>query len=284
MEMAEKSKSRREVILFFTVTITLTWLLWIVALLIKSRRLFLPLPFDFFLKAGSFVPSVVGLIFAYILGGRNEVRLLLRALLSIHVRPGWLLFALFVVPGVSAVSCLIYSLSGGNLPQPQFELWFIPVAFVYILIIMGPLGEEAGWRGFALKRMLCDSSPMKAAVLLGIVWALWHLPLFFISGTTQNALTINGLLPALLGYLLYTVMISVLITLLYVKSNGSVLGSILLHTMGNLSLGIVPLILSKSGGVVLLAVLGVTSLYFIYRYRKTMFGICIGQTENTVGC
>lgn len=284
MEMAEKSKSRREVILFFIVTISLTWLLWIVALLIKSRRLFLPLPFDFFLKAGSFVPSVVGLILTYILGGRTEVRFLLRALLSIHVRPGWLLFILFVLPGVSAVSCLIYSLSGGILPQPQFELWFIPVAFIYILIIMGPLGEEAGWRGFALKRILRDSNPMKSAVVLGIVWSFWHLPLFFISGTTQHALTINGLLPALLGYLLYTVMMSVLITLLYVKSNGSVLGSILLHTMGNLSLGIVPMILSKSGGAVLLIVLGITSICFVYRYRKTMFSICTDQTGNAVSC
>jgi membrane protease YdiL (CAAX protease family) len=149
---------------------------------------------------------------------------------------------------------------------------------------MGPLGEEAGWRGFALKRMLRNSTPMKSAVLLGIVWSLWHLPLFFISGTTQNALSIYGLFPALLGYLLYTVMISVLITLLYVMSNGSVLGSILLHTMGNLSLGIVPLILSKSGGVVLLTVLSITSMCLVYRYRKTMFGIHIDQTENVVSC
>lgn len=103
--------------------------------------------------------------------------------------------------------------------------------------------------------MLEYLSQLKAAVLLGIIWSLWHLPLFFINGTTQNALTSFGSIPAILGYFLYTVMISVFITLLYIMSNGSVFGCILLHTVGNLSLGIVPLIFSKNGAVIMLLTL-----------------------------
>jgi len=76
--------------------------------------------------------------------------------------------------------------------------------------------------------MLEYLSQLKAAVLLGIIWSLWHLPLFFINGTTQNALTSFGSIPAILGYFLYTVMISVLITLIFIMSNGSMFGSILL--------------------------------------------------------
>jgi len=136
---------------------------------------------------------------------------------------------------------------------------------------MGPLGEEAGWRGFALKKMLIYFSPLKAAVLLGIIWSFWHLPLFFINGTTQNALTSFGIIPAIFGYALYTVMISVLITLTYIMSNGSVFGSILLHTVGNLSLGVVPLIFSKIGAVILLLTLFITVTAIIYKYNKIMF-------------
>jgi membrane protease YdiL (CAAX protease family) len=230
----------------------------------------MPFSCDFFLKAGSFGPSVSGLILAYGFGGKAELRSLFRSMLNIHIRPKWLLFTFFVLPGVSAVSCLIYRLSGGRLPQPQFELWFVPVAFAYILIFMGPLGEEAGWRGFALKRMLQYASPIKSAVLLGIIWSLWHLPLFFIEGTTQNALAAFGFIPAFSCYLLYTVMISVLITLLSIMSNGSVLGSMLFHTMGNLSLGAMPLIFSKSGAVILLLILSAATAGFTYKNRNVI--------------
>ncbi len=265
--------------MFFAATFTVSWILWFSALLMKSHGLSLPFLHDFLLKAGSFGPTVSGFVLAYGFGGKAEVRSLLRSLLNIRIRPQWLLFTFLVLPGVSAGSCLVVWLTGGRLPQPQFELWFVPVAFAYILIFMGPLGEEAGWRGFALKRMLRNASPMKSAASLGIIWSLWHLPLFFVEGTTQNALAAFGLLPAFLGFLLYTVTISVLITLLFVMNGGSVLGSMLFHTMGNLSLGMMPLIFSKSGAVILLLVLSAASAGCIYKHRKTMLskGECIEE-------
>ncbi|MGI5936133.1 MAG: CPBP family intramembrane glutamic endopeptidase [Oscillospiraceae bacterium] len=131
--------------------------------------------------------------------------------------------------------------------------------------------EEAGWRGFALKRMLEKLSPIKAAVLLGVIWSFWHLPLFFIKVTTQNALTSFGFIPAILGYFLYTVLISVLITLLYIVSNGSVFGCILLHTVGNLSLGVAPIIFSKNGAVILILTLFITVSAIIFKFKKILF-------------
>lgn len=262
--------SKQELTVFFAATFTVSWLLWFSALLIQSHILPIPFSCDFFLRAGSFGPSVSGLILAYMLGGKAELSSLFRSMTDIHIRPKWMFFTFLVLPVVSGLSGLIYWFIGGRLPQSQFELWFVSVAFVYILIFMGPLGEEAGWRGFALKRMLLNASPMKSAVLLGIIWSLWHLPLFFIEGTTQNALAAFGLLPAFSCYLLYTVMISVLITLLFVMSNGSVLGSMLFHTMGNLSLDAMPLIFSKSGAVILLLVLSASTFGFTYKHRKVM--------------
>jgi len=228
--------------------------------------------YNLFITVGTFVPTVAGFFFTYIFGGKAEVYSLFKSLLNVHISVKWLLFTFLVLPAVSAVSCLLFYLSGGTLPQMQFSPWFIPIAFVYILIFMGPLGEEAGWRGFALKKMLGSSSPLIAAVLLGIIWSFWHLPLFFIKGTTQNVLTSFGSIPAILGYFLYTVMISVLITLLYIMSNGSVFGSMLLHTVGNLSLGFVPLIFSKkNGAVIVLLTLCIAVTAIIYKYKKIMF-------------
>ncbi|WP_139905165.1 CPBP family intramembrane glutamic endopeptidase [Clostridium thermarum] len=271
MKFIDRLKSKHEVIMFFITTILFSWFLWFPALLIQNFGVNLALPYNFFVTVGTFVPSVTGFIFAYIFGGKAEVYSLFKSLLNIHIKVKWLLFVFLVLPIVSAVSCLIFSLSRETLPQMQFAPWFVPVAFAYIFIFMGPLGEEAGWRGFALKRLLWKASPMKSAVLIGIIWSFWHMPLFFINGTTQNILNSFGKIPAILGYLLYTVMISILITLLYIMSNGSVFGSMLLHAVGNLSLGIAPLIFSEKGAVILLATLFITVSVITYKYRKIMF-------------
>lgn len=271
MNIEDRFKAKKEVIVFYIITILFTWGLWFPALLIKNHGVYFPISFDLLITVGTFVPSIAGFVFAYIYGGKSEVYLLFKSLFNIRIPLKWLFFAFLFLPGVSAISCLIFKLSGDTLPQIQFAPQFLPIVFVYILILMGPLGEEAGWRGFALKRMLQNLSPIKASVLIGVIWSLWHLPLFFINGTTQNALTSFGILPALLGYFLYTTIISILITLLYINSNGSVFGSILLHTMGNLSLGFIPLIFLKKGAVILLLSLLAATVIIVYKFRKAFF-------------
>jgi membrane protease YdiL (CAAX protease family) len=61
----------------------------------------------------------------------------------------------------------------------------VAAEFVRVLFLGGPLGEELGWRGFALPRLLARRSPFGASVLLGVVWGLWHAPLYFVPGTGQ---------------------------------------------------------------------------------------------------
>jgi len=100
---------------------------------------------DIFITVGTFVPSIAGFYFTYIFDGKAEVHSLLKSSLNMHIDIKCLLFILLVMPAVSAVSCLFFYLSVGTLSQMQFLPLFIPIAFVYILIFMGPLGEEAGW-------------------------------------------------------------------------------------------------------------------------------------------
>lgn len=271
MKKRESCRLRSEVSLFFITAVFFAWLLWVPAFLIQNRGVSIGLSYDLIVTLGTFAPFAAGFLFAYIFGGKAEVFSLLKSLLKIKIGGKWLLFIFLVLPVVAGVSCLVYYLFMKDLPDVQFPAWFIPIAFVYILFFMGPLGEEAGWRGFALKRMLKILSPFKAAVLIGVCWSLWHLPLFFIKGTTQNALVSFGSLGAILGYTLYTVMISVLITLVYIMSNGSVFAAMLLHTAGNLSLGVVPLIFSKTGAVIELIVLCAAVTAVTYKYRRVMF-------------
>ncbi|NLZ85246.1 MAG: CPBP family intramembrane metalloprotease [Acholeplasmataceae bacterium] len=271
MEQAKRGKSQKAVVFFFVTVIISTWLIWLPAFLIQKQIIRIKLPWDFFVTAGTFVPSLFGLLFAYLCGGKTELLSLLKSLINVRIGiKGWVITFL-ILPAVSAVSCLIFYLWEESLPEKQFPLWSIPLAFVYILIMMGPLGEEMGWRGFALKRMLASQTPLEASFWLGMIWSFWHLPLFFINGTTQNALLSFGIVPAVAGYFLYTMMISLLITLLFVISKGSVFGSIMLHAAGNLSLGVVPIILSPQGAIVLLLVLGITESFVLFGNKQIMF-------------
>ena len=130
METAELSKTNREVKIYITAAFIISWLLWLSAMLIQNCGISLPVSSELFLRAGGFAPSICGLVFAYRYGGKAEFGSLLKSMLDFRFKKGWFLLILLVMPGVSAVSCLIVRLIRVSLPQPQFELWFIPVAFL----------------------------------------------------------------------------------------------------------------------------------------------------------
>ena len=85
-----------------------------------------------------------------------------------------------------------------------------------LLADTGPLGEEFGWRGFALPRLLQRPSALAAALILGVVWWAWHLPLFFISSMSQWELSIPV-------FLLNVLALSVIMTWLYRRTQGDLL-------------------------------------------------------------
>ncbi len=87
-------------------------------------------------------------------------------------------------------------------------------------------GEEVGWRGYALPRLAARFGLARASVLLGIIWAAWHLPLFYISGTD----TTGQSFPL---YLLGVTALSVAIAWLYARTNGSLLLTMLMHAAVN---------------------------------------------------
>ncbi|MBE1531960.1 CPBP family intramembrane glutamic endopeptidase [Actinomadura algeriensis] len=63
-----------------------------------------------------------------------------------------------------------------------------PVSFFATMLLVGPLSEEPGWRGTAYPRLRATMNRYTVGLVLGVVWAVWHLPLFFIDGTVQNEL------------------------------------------------------------------------------------------------
>ena len=97
-----------------------------------------------------------------------------------------------------------------------------------IFVDPGPWGEETGWRGFALPRLLTRFSPLTAAVILGIVWGIWHIPAFLASGLTQFGMNFGW-------FLVGSTCLTILMTWIYVNANANYLvAGFIPHMMSNL--------------------------------------------------
>jgi membrane protease YdiL (CAAX protease family) len=100
-----------------------------------------------------------------------------------------------------------------------------PAAFLVSMIISGPLSEEPGWRGTAYPRMRATMGRFRIALILGVLWAVWHLPLFFIDGTVQNDLGLAT--PGGVLFAVGNIPMAMLVTCAYDRAG--VLASIAVH-------------------------------------------------------
>lgn len=125
-------------------------------------------------------------------------------------------------------------------------------------------GEELGWRGFALPRLLAKVRPISAAVVLGIIWSVWHLPQFFMEGTVQNLIPFYG-------YAVVTVYNSVFITILFLATGGSVFPAILYHLFSNFSYSLFPIFQTRSGQLWILVVFTSAAAGIVLGFRKLLF-------------
>jgi len=158
---------------------------------------------------------------APILGGGAGLKALLGAL----VRPFgviWLFVAALLVPAI-ALSLIFL------LPHLGYTQWpvTVPVILVALPVVLfttlqivlntGPFGEELGWRGYALPRLLQKWNALSASLLLGFVWTLWHVPAFFLAGVMGQSFKGFG------WWALDTFAFSLIITWIFLRANGNVL-------------------------------------------------------------
>ena len=132
------------------------------------------------------------------------------------------------------------ALGGSMPPSPAVShIGLFVVNFLLVFVVGGPLGEELGWRGFALPALQEQLGWRAASLGLGAVWGVWHLPLFFIAESAQS----NGSMAAFFVLIVAT---SVFYTWLYNRSNGSILPALTLHTASNSWPLLVPVLPSDS--------------------------------------
>jgi membrane protease YdiL (CAAX protease family) len=101
----------------------------------------------------------------------------------------------------------------------------------FISFMSGPWSEEFGWRGFALDRFILQFGVLRGSVGLGLVWAVWHLPLYFMPNTWHGQMGFK--LAGFWTFIVLSMGLSLIMTWIYLASNRSILSAMLLHFASN---------------------------------------------------
>ncbi len=136
----------------------------------------------------SFGPSVAAIFVVFLSRGFSGLVTWLKSNLRVYTDWKWILIASFFPIVLVGVAALLYRGMGGALVPPpvQGHFLFVLLNIVLIFLVGGPIAEEFGWRGFGQKVLQSRFDVRLASIILGVIWAIWHLPLFFMKDSVQS--------------------------------------------------------------------------------------------------
>jgi uncharacterized protein len=227
--------ARHPLVSFFVMAYAFTWIVWSPWVLGQDGAGLLPIEISQaatgYLNAAAILagPTLAAFIMTATIEGRAGVRHLLGRLVLWRVGIRWYFFALIGVPLIMLVGTIVYS---GNLPKlgalggPSYLVSYL-ATFVLVTVLGGPLFEEIGWRGFALPRMERLHGPLLASLILGVLWALWHLPEFLVPSWAASSG--GGGIVGITLFTLTAITFTIVITWVFNNTRASVLLAILVH-------------------------------------------------------
>ena len=219
--------------IFFGLTILYSWTLWGIAILMGQD--YMSFPTIIFYALGGFGPSLIGLILIYLTYNKDQKHeFKARAFDVKRFGAKWygIFLILIVIPIFVSmfVAALIWEDLSFMGEISTFSLSVLmPTYFAFLIIAV--LAEEFGWRGFALDPLQDKYSALNASLQLGIVWSIWHFPLYLIKGTFQNSLGFGSI-----SFFLYSLDIipgAIIYTWIYNNTDRSILSVIIFHFLGN---------------------------------------------------
>jgi membrane protease YdiL (CAAX protease family) len=221
---------RHPVATFFLFAFAITWVVWVPRAAASQGLLVTDLPIVVG-QVWSWGPAIAALGAAALTGGRTALRELGARLVRWRVGWQWYLVVLIGPAAFSFTVAGLYALLGGSwaaaAPRALDVGVLALVPLFVVLALTDGVGEEVGWRGYALPRLLAHHSALAASLLLGVLWALWHLPLFWTEGYPLYQRPIWLLIVDLPAQ-------AVIYTWIFQHTRGSVLLAILLHAASNL--------------------------------------------------
>jgi len=166
-----------------------------------------------------YAPAIAAISVVLYHQGLSGLRRLFARLLLWRASIAW--YALLII-GIPLVFYAAAAMQGQRFTDPfPFDSLAAYLLAALLMAIKGPV-EEIGWRGFALPLLQRTFAPFWAGLILGIIWGIWHLPAFLLSGTPQSAWSF---MPFLFG----SVALSLIVTPMFNASRGSILLPMLFH-------------------------------------------------------
>ena len=220
---------------FYATCFFVTWAFWIAAAII-SRSADDNGVSTVLMLLGLLAPAVTAVVTVLTSGNRALKLDLKRKLIGFYrVKPLSILIAVIGFMGIVALSILLSTLFGQSLNQFAFTEDFsfsIGGTSALLTILLAATIEEVGWRGYGEDSVASYFSWFTESIIFGTVWALWHLPLFWIEGTYHYGLRQLGIF-YVLNFLISVNPMGFLTTWVYVKNNRSMLACIIFHLFVN---------------------------------------------------
>jgi len=233
-EIGGNQHSTRSVLIFFGLTFLFSWGVWFTLILLKVET-------DWS-KIGAFGPTLAAVLLISLQRGKSGMKTLLSRLLRWRVAWSWYVFVFLASPLIMILAIQIFRwLGGSGLVFQDPARWYLTIPVFFYVLLTSVLGEEIGWRGYAFPGLLEKSSALSASLIVGVIWALWHLPLFWLPGDFHQELP-------LLAFLLQVTASSVIYGWMYVNTRGSLLLPHLFHAVTNTAVGLLPILPMSSGG------------------------------------
>jgi membrane protease YdiL (CAAX protease family) len=230
---------RRPLVAYFALAFGITWILDLPLVLARSTKGFGLLPFNIpssvafvvFLISILAGPCLAAVVVSGATGGKRSVRLLLRRVLQWRAGFHWYVVVLFGWPLIELVG---YSVVLGIAPWAALARMWPKILATYLLssvtiYFVLSLGEEIGWRGFALPRLQAKYGALAGTVILGFLHGLWHLPAFFVPGAVESQFSLGAYGTVIIGAMVAAVFFS----WVYNNTRGSIFMVILLHAASN---------------------------------------------------
>ena len=232
-------------VLFFLLAYLFTWSNWLPQALNSRGITSIEVP-GFLAILSGYGPALAAIIVVSLAYEGRGLRELFGRLLRWRVGVQWYLIALLMPMFVSLLAISLNSLIGGASPDfsaaafpfgpTETPLWQkLIILFLVFTLGFDGLGEEIGWRGFALPKLLERYSALLSSLTLGALWAIWHFPYALTEGTLLSEIPLYWFFINLLA-------LSLIYTWIFVNTNGSLLLPLLFHAAGNTTSNLLPIL------------------------------------------